>query len=101
MSLVGQVLCQRIVIGPCALATMGKPSAAAPAAAAVRNFLRLTPFEEPALPSFFFTVTFFASIDFLLGCFCGCQHYVARVLGNVSLAPCQDSASFPPKHCAR
>src|SRR5205823_8711239 len=43
MSFCGQVLCQRIVIGPCALATMGKPSAAAPVAATaapVRNFRR-------------------------------------------------------------
>ncbi|SOZ19819.1 hypothetical protein CBM2633_B70023 [Cupriavidus taiwanensis] len=33
MSLVGQVLCQRIVTGPCALTMAGKPIAAAPAAA--------------------------------------------------------------------
>src|SRR5262245_26924626 len=33
MSFCGQVLCQRIEMGPCALATIGKPSAAAPVAA--------------------------------------------------------------------
>src|SRR5262245_63355644 len=35
MSFCGQVLCQRIEIGPWALTTIGKPSVAAPAAAAV------------------------------------------------------------------
>src|SRR2546427_453315 len=41
MSFCGQVLCQRIVIGPWALATMGKASVAAPAAAApLRNVRR-------------------------------------------------------------
>ena len=44
MSFDGQVLCQRIVIGPvCALAIIGKPSVAAPAVAAaapVRNLRR-------------------------------------------------------------
>src|SRR2546427_11822183 len=34
MSLEGQVLCQRIEIGPCALTIVGKPSVAAPAVAA-------------------------------------------------------------------
>src|SRR5207302_1327444 len=41
----GQVLCQRIEIGPCALAIIGKPSAAAvpvAAAAPVRNLRRDT-----------------------------------------------------------
>jgi hypothetical protein len=33
MSLAGHVLCQRMEIGPWALTTFGKPSAAAPAAA--------------------------------------------------------------------
>src|SRR5688500_18992928 len=43
MSFCGQVLCQRIEIGPCALTTFGKPRAAAPAAATaapVRNLRR-------------------------------------------------------------
>ena len=42
MSLAGQVLCQRIEIGPWALATMGNPRLAAPAAAAaaLRNLRR-------------------------------------------------------------
>ena len=41
MSFAGQVLCQRIEIGPCALAIIGKPSVAAPvAAAAPRRNLR-------------------------------------------------------------
>src|SRR5687767_14816494 len=43
MSFCGHALCQRMVIGPCALATIGKESALAPAAATaapVRNFLR-------------------------------------------------------------
>src|SRR5262245_431629 len=43
MSFCGQVLCQRIEIGPWALATIGKPSAAAPVAARVapcRNLRR-------------------------------------------------------------
>src|SRR5688572_29221914 len=41
MSLAGQVLCQRIEIGPCALTIIGKPSVAAPvAAAAPRRNLR-------------------------------------------------------------
>ena len=34
MSLAGQVDCQRMVMGPWALATIGKPSVATPAAAA-------------------------------------------------------------------
>jgi len=34
MSLAGHVDCQRMEMGPCALATMGKPSVATPAAAA-------------------------------------------------------------------
>jgi hypothetical protein len=33
MSFWGHVLCHRIEIGPCALTTVGKPSAAAPVAA--------------------------------------------------------------------
>src|SRR5712692_11506218 len=41
MSFVGQVLCQRIEIGPWALAIIGKPSAAAPVAAAVAPFRNL------------------------------------------------------------
>ena len=40
MSLDGQVLCQRMVIGPCALTTAGKASAAAPATAAPFKNLR-------------------------------------------------------------
>jgi hypothetical protein len=43
MSFWGHVLCQRIEVGACALATMGNPSAAAPVAAAaapVRNLRR-------------------------------------------------------------
>jgi hypothetical protein len=43
MSLVGQVLCQRMLIGPWALAIIGKPRVAAPAVAAAapdRNFRR-------------------------------------------------------------
>jgi hypothetical protein len=42
MSFAGQVLCQRMEIGPWALAIIGKPSAAAPPAAAapVRNLRR-------------------------------------------------------------
>src|SRR5436189_6284551 len=46
MSFWGQVLCQRIEIGPCALATIGKPSAAAPVAASAapcRNLRRGVP----------------------------------------------------------
>ena len=48
MSFCGQVLCQRIEIGPCALRILGKPSAAAPVAAAaipapVRNLRRDAP----------------------------------------------------------
>src|SRR3989304_3023941 len=47
MSLVGHVLCQRIVIGPCDLAAMGKPRVAAAAppaatAAALRTSRRET-----------------------------------------------------------
>jgi len=42
MSFAGQVLCQRKVIGPCALTIAGKASVAAPVAAAapVRNLRR-------------------------------------------------------------
>jgi hypothetical protein len=42
MSLAGQTLCQRIEIGPWALATIGNPTAAAPVAAAadLRNLRR-------------------------------------------------------------
>src|SRR5687768_8661503 len=45
MSFAGQVLCQRMEIGPCALAIIGKPSAAAPVVAAAaprRNLRRVT-----------------------------------------------------------
>jgi len=43
MSFCGQVDCQRIVMGPCALATIGNASAAVPVAATAaprRNFRR-------------------------------------------------------------
>jgi len=42
MSFDGQVLCQRMLIGPCALTIIGKPSVAAPVATAapVRNLRR-------------------------------------------------------------
>jgi hypothetical protein len=50
---------------------MGKPRAAAPAAAAVRNPLRLTPFLEIDILSFFFAPTLFSSIDSLLAGFAG------------------------------
>jgi len=43
MSFCGQVDCQRIAMGPCALTTFGKPSVAAPVAARaapLRNFRR-------------------------------------------------------------
>jgi hypothetical protein len=42
MSFAGQVLCQRMLIGPCALTIIGKPRVAAPvaAAAAPRRNLR-------------------------------------------------------------
>jgi hypothetical protein len=44
MSFAGQVLCQRIEIGPCALTMAGKPRVAAPVAAAapLRNLRRET-----------------------------------------------------------
>jgi hypothetical protein len=38
MSFAGQVLCHRIEMGPWALSTFGKPSAAAPAAARAAPF---------------------------------------------------------------
>ncbi len=41
MSFWGQVLCQRIEIGPCALATIGKPSVATLATAALWRNRRL------------------------------------------------------------
>jgi hypothetical protein len=43
MSFAGQVLCQRIEIGPCALTIIGKPSVAAPVAATAprRNLRRV------------------------------------------------------------
>src|SRR5438093_906651 len=41
MSFCGHVLCQRIVMGPCALATLGKPRAAAPVAATAAPFRNL------------------------------------------------------------
>ena len=65
MSLVGQVLCQRMLIGPCALRTDGKPSVAAPAvtaAAAVRKLRRDTPFCFVSLPSSFFVIITLLSV---------------------------------------
>jgi hypothetical protein len=59
MSLLGQVLCQRIVTGPADLAIDGKPSAAAPAvatAAPVRNLRRDTHVFFASVPGSFFVM---------------------------------------------
>jgi len=61
MSLLGQVLCQRIVTGPADLAIDGKPSAAAPAvatAAPVRNLRRDTHVFFASVPDSFFVMLF-------------------------------------------
>ena len=64
MSLAGQVLCQRMLIGPCALTTLGAATvtAAAPAAP-LKNWRRCL---FPPEPVFFFAMT--ASLDCELLC---------------------------------
>src|SRR5688572_33324014 len=52
MSLVGQVLCQRMLIGPCALTTLGAATAAAPATAAPLRNLRREVLASPAVLDF-------------------------------------------------